>query len=243
MVYTNEEGVPCTCCAYRHTRPGEAFGHTRCSVHRLCTGFIYWEPSNCKHCTNFEISLKDLDPNSRYALMGKLKGLLDKVQEKVRESNPHRDWQYIPIYNWVFTKFNISQPEQDEHTNSPHYDGSSIAGPSDQSLQQANNEVQEYDYDTRSDSDSIAEDGSGLDTNNLLSDYCSTLYCITGDPAQCTDEVHRVQEHLSQRTNTPVLEEARRKRPLSPAVRVGNVPSYGTSNPMLDREHDQPQEV
>ena len=243
MVYKNEEGIACPGCEYRHTRPGEVFGHTRCSVHRPCTGFVYWEPSNCKHCTNFEISLKDLDPNTRYAQMGKLKGLLDKVRDKVRELDPQRNWQYMPIYNWVLAKFLYSQPEQAEHTNSPQYESLDVNGPSDQDTLQINNDDHDYDDEDQSESESVTEDDSGGDHNNILSDFCTPLLCIKANQsAQCNDEVHHVQEHLSQRTNnTPVMEEAARKRPLPPDadVRVGNEPAYGTYNPMLVQDHAQ----
>ena len=93
MVYTNEEGIACTGCEYRSERPGEAFGHTRCSVHRLCTGWKYWEPSNCQHCSYLDACLKELDPRIRLAQMGKLKVMLDKVQKKVGELDSQRDWQ------------------------------------------------------------------------------------------------------------------------------------------------------
>ena len=117
MVYKNEEGIACTGCEYRSKHPGDAFGHTRCSVHRPCTGWKYWEPSNCQHCSHLEAGRKDLDHCTRLAYMGKLKCLLDKVQTKVGELNPIRDWQYIPIYDFTLKKFHFSQPDQIEQIN------------------------------------------------------------------------------------------------------------------------------
>ena len=82
--------------------------------------------------------------------MGKLKGLLDKVQQKVGELNSLRDWQYLPIYHWIFTKFNFSQPEQAEHTNSPQFDNLNETSPIDQDTLQINNDEHDFDYEDQS---------------------------------------------------------------------------------------------
>ena len=115
MVYTNEEGIECTDCEFRKERPGAAFGHTRCLAHRLCTGFKYWEPTNCRHCSNLDSSLKDLEPHIRLAQMGKLKTLLKEVQRKVGEIDSIRDWKYEPIFE--FKKYHFSQATQHEQVN------------------------------------------------------------------------------------------------------------------------------
>ena len=78
--------------------------------------------------------------------MGKLKLLLDKVQQKVGELNSLRDWQYIPIYTYTFNKFNFSQPAQiDQVTNSPQFDRLNEMSPIDQDTLQINND-EEFDY-------------------------------------------------------------------------------------------------
>ena len=242
MVYRNEEGIACTGCAYRHTRPGEVFGHTRCSVHRRCTGSTYWEPSNCQHCQNFEIGLKDLDQNTRYAQMGKIKGMLEKVQTKVGELTPPREWHYLPIYSWIFAKFNFSQPDQVVHTDSPTFDGLRPMSPVQQDTLQINNEDDDLDYEDQSEPESIALGSSGGDSNNLLDDFCTPGYCSKGEQsAQCQDPVHQVQLFLPhEANNTPVIERAACKRPLSQDI--GNVvPIYSTSSPTLGQVNTQQQ--
>ena len=83
--------------------------------------------------------------------MGKLKCVLDKVQTKVGELNPLRDWQYIPIYEFTFNKLHFSQPAQIEQISAPHLDRIGTTSPFDQDTLQINNDEPEFDSEDQSD--------------------------------------------------------------------------------------------
>ena len=98
MAYQNEDGIEFEGCEFRYKLADLAFGHTRCSVHRPCTGNKYWEPSNCTHCSNLHAFLKVFNGPTRLAQFGKITTLLDEVKRKVKEIDPQRDWEYEPIF-------------------------------------------------------------------------------------------------------------------------------------------------
>ena len=88
MAYTNEDGIECEGCEFRSKLAELAFGHTRCSVHRPCTGNKYWEPDNCSHCLKLDGILKDLNGSIKFVQLGKIKALPNEVQRKVKERTP-----------------------------------------------------------------------------------------------------------------------------------------------------------
>ena len=177
--------------------------------------------------------------------MGKLKGVLEKVQTKVGELSPPREWQFLPIYSWMFAKFNFSQPDQVEHTNSPTFDGLRAASPMQQDTLQINTEEHDSEYEDQSETESITLGSSQGDSNNLVEDFCTADYCSKGEQsAQCQDEVHRVQGFLPlEANNTPVIERAACKRPLSQDIEAGIIPIYSTYSPVSDQVNTQQQHV
>ena len=247
MTYTNEEGIACTGCEYRSENSIDTFGHTRCSVHRPCTGSKYWEPSNCEHCKYFETCIKDLNHGSRLAYMGKLKGLLEKVQTKVNEIEPHREWEYSPIFESNMRKFNFSQPQQPNVQTLPRLDRSLAASPIDQDMLQANNEEMDLDSDDQSDSGNPPLNLHRGNSDNVINDdFCTALHCVKSDNyAQCTDEVHNVHEELLPigANNIPVLEPGNNYRSQSPVSWVGNEPPQNIiySSPEIDSGTTQEQ--
>ena len=98
MTYEYDDGQECEGCQFRSKYAELAFGHTRCSTHRPCTGNKYWEPDNCSHCLKLEDDLKDLSSRHRYAQLGKIQSLLTEVKRKVEEREPHKNWEFIPIF-------------------------------------------------------------------------------------------------------------------------------------------------
>ena len=167
--------------------------------------------------------------------------MLDKIQKKVGELDSQRDWQYIPIYQFTFNKFHFSQPAQIEQINvlnSPQLDRIEAASPIDHDMFQINNDEPEFDSEDQSDSGSLTLDDSRGDSANVIDDFCTAYHCAKSDNyAQCTDEVHNVKVLMPIRANnTPVLEAVDNKRPRSPVVWVGNVPSQNIidSRPELD---------
>ena len=119
MVYKNEDGRQCTGCKFRINRPpDESFGHTRCSIHRKCAGWRYWEPDLCEHCKNLDNRLILMDLATRGSYMGKLQLMLQKQQAKINEIG--RDWDYIPIYEFKFKKYHFNLTDQNAQTQSLH---------------------------------------------------------------------------------------------------------------------------
>ena len=92
----------CGGCRFRANNADQAFGHTKCSNHRPCTGNVFWEPDNCAHCQRMEDDLKVLNNKFRYAQLGKIQALLIEVKRKVEAKDPHKTWQYLPIFEFKF---------------------------------------------------------------------------------------------------------------------------------------------
>ena len=111
MHYEDADVQQCEGCQFKANSADQAFGHTRCSTHRPCTGNIYWEPDNCIHCVRIEDDLKVLNSRSRYTQLGRIKALLNEVKRKVEVKEPHKKWQYLPIFEHKFRKFGIFQPD------------------------------------------------------------------------------------------------------------------------------------
>ena len=101
----------CGGCQFRANHAGQAFGHTKCSKHRPCTGNVWWEPDNCAHCQRMEADLKVLSSNFRYAQLGKVEALLKEVKRKVEVDDPTKSWDYLPIFEFKFKKFNNFQTD------------------------------------------------------------------------------------------------------------------------------------
>ena len=114
MHYEDANVQQCEGCQYRANFADQAFGHTKCSTHRPCTGNIYWEPDHCSHCLRMEDDLKVLSSRSRYTQLGRIRALLNEVKRKVEVREPHKNWQYLPIFEYKFRKFGIFQPEPDQ---------------------------------------------------------------------------------------------------------------------------------
>ena len=100
-----------------------------------------------------------------------------------------------------------------------------------------NNDEQDFVSEDESDTGSLTLNATRADSANMIDDFCTAYRCAKSENyAQCTDEVHNVQVFMPERANsTPVIEAVDRKRPLSPVVRVENVPSpsKSTSKPVL----------
>ena len=200
MSYQNEDGIECEGCEFRHKLAHLTYSHTRCSVHRQCTGHKYWEPDNCPHCLQMDGIQKDMNGPNRFAQLGKIKALLNKVKRKVKEREPQRNWEYEPIFEHKFRKLNFFQTNQQKQT--------ITEGPRDQmdiqnQVSPQNLDVLELDADDEyqnSDADTEREDLSFLDegdytntvySNKMLYDKCTALHCIKEhDSAQCQDPVH-----------------------------------------------------
>ena len=196
IAYQNEDGIECEGCEFRYKLADLAFGHTRCSVHRPCTGHKYWEPDNCSHCLKLDGILKDMNGPNRFAQLGKIKALLNEVKRKVKEREPQRNWEYEPIFEHKFRKLNFFQMNQHEQTitESPRDQMDIQNQVSPQNLDvlelDADNEYQNSDADTERDDLSFLEDNSIVYSNKLLNGRCTTLYCIKEhDSAQCQDPV------------------------------------------------------
>ena len=114
MTYEDDDGQQCEVCQFRSIHADAAFGHTRCSTHRSCTGNKYWEPDNCTHCLKMEDDLKNLSSRHRYAQLGKIQSLLTEVKRKVEEREPHKNWEFMSIFEYKFKKLNIFQTEKIE---------------------------------------------------------------------------------------------------------------------------------
>ena len=91
MHYENADIKQYEGCQFRANNADQAFGHTRCSTHRPCTGNIYWEPDNCSHCMRMEDNLKVLNSRSRYTQLGRIRALLNEVKRKVEVKEPHKN--------------------------------------------------------------------------------------------------------------------------------------------------------
>ena len=61
-----------------------------------------------------EVNLKVLSSKYRYAQLGRIRALLNEVKRKVEVKEPHKNWQYLPIFEYKFRKFGIFQPEPDQ---------------------------------------------------------------------------------------------------------------------------------
>ena len=85
-----------------------AFGHTKCALHRPCTGTKYWEPDNCPHCTEMVAKIKATSGAARRTQLNKVKTFLTLAKLKIEHKDPHKSWEYKPIYEYTFRKLNDS---------------------------------------------------------------------------------------------------------------------------------------
>ena len=56
--YQPEDSTDCIGCEHRSKLAAEHVGHTKCSFHRKCASYTYWEPEFCTHCLIVEHALK-----------------------------------------------------------------------------------------------------------------------------------------------------------------------------------------
>ena len=197
MHYDDADIQQCEGCQFREIpyNAEQAFGHTRCSTHRPCTGRVFWEPDNCTHCVRLEDDLKVLNSKSRYTQLGRLKALLNEVKRKVELREPLKRWHYLPIFEYKFKKFGIFQPETDqpETETVTADDGLESTSPSHSDTLIINN-----DEDDQSDQDSDQEEDPGppnenvdYDNNQIVDDICTTFSCVRKDITRdCDDPVH-----------------------------------------------------
>ena len=66
---------------------------------------------------------------AKFSQLGKIKSLLNEVQRKVKEREPHKNWEFEPIFEYKFRKLHFFQATQhkqaktefrNRHGNSKH---------------------------------------------------------------------------------------------------------------------------
>ena len=99
-----EENPNCVGCKFRSipVNAADHFGHTKCSFHRECTGYTYWQPQFCTHCVNAEQAMDQQEPTMRFATMGKFSSMLEKQKAKINNVQPERQWDFKPILDYKF---------------------------------------------------------------------------------------------------------------------------------------------
>ena len=158
MTYEDDDGQQCEGCQFRSKRAEEAFGHTRCSTHRSCIGNKCWEPDHCTHCLKMEDDLKNLSSRHSYAQLGKIQALLTEMKRKDEGKEPHKNWEFMPIFEYKFKKLNIFQTERIEQAGAEGFTNDTenlfTASPkASDTLQIDNEDGSESDHDTEPDKD------------------------------------------------------------------------------------------
>ena len=110
MEHPIEQNPDCGGCTFRSepVHAADHFGHTKCSVHRPCADYTYWQPHMCTHCTQALRALDQQDPNTRLATIGRLKRMLNKQKEKINLAQPKRLLDYVPILEFKLKQYNYS---------------------------------------------------------------------------------------------------------------------------------------
>ena len=195
MTNQQDSEQQCGGCRFRSERAEEAFGHTKCSNHRPCTGNKYWEPDHCSHCLKLEDDLKSLSSKHRYAQLGRLQALLLEVKRKVEERGPQKNWEFMPIFEYKFKKFSYQTERIEQHQDeSPPIieENLNAASPTcSDTLQISQDDDSESDLDTLQDADIASMYSEDHSSNMLLRDRCTALQCILrNDEENCPDPVH-----------------------------------------------------
>ena len=94
-----EGSSDCIGCEFRRidVNAADHFGHIKCSYHRKCAGYTYWEPDFCTHCLNAEHAMEQLEPTMRFTTMGKFTNMFEKQQAKINNIQRERKWDFRPI--------------------------------------------------------------------------------------------------------------------------------------------------
>ena len=183
----HEEVPDCGTCRFRSipVHSADDFGHTKCSIHRECTGYTFWQPHMCTHCTQAERAMDQQDPNTRLAAIGKFVSMLKKQKDKINLAQPDRQWDYRPILEFRFKKYHYSHIEQNEqtapiHENPDNEQVQSTTSPYDPDCLVIDTELNSYE---KSEDDSDADDitASIAEVNSLnqqLEDVCTQQHCI-----------------------------------------------------------------
>ena len=100
----HEEVPDCGGCKFRSipVHSADHFGHTKCSIHREYTGYTFWQPHMCTHCTQVEWAMDQQEPNMRLAAIGRFVSMLKKQKDKINLAQPDRQWDCRPILEFKF---------------------------------------------------------------------------------------------------------------------------------------------
>ena len=82
------------------------------AARRPCTGTKYWEPDNCPHCLEMVNKFKAIGGAARRTQLSKIRTFLTEAKLKIEHKDPHKRWEFMPIYEYTFTKLNDSQSQQ-----------------------------------------------------------------------------------------------------------------------------------
>ena len=104
----NVDAQQCEHCQFSADYAGLAFGHTKCAVHRPCTGTKYWEPDNCPHCLEMVNKFKATGGAARRTQLKEMRTFLTEAKLKIEHKDPHKRWEFMPIYEYTFRKLNDS---------------------------------------------------------------------------------------------------------------------------------------
>ena len=178
----------CKHCQFTEDYKHLSLGHIKCTFHRPYTGTKYWEPDNCPQCQEMIAKIRAESGAARRIQLKQIKTFLDLAKQKIEHKDPHKSWEYLPIYEYTFTRKNVYQPQQ----------GSRQSG------------AVSYKMADIADSVTIPEEDTGVEIDqsppqSTLPTKCSTSNCIMkDDDAQCQDPIHQEVmdiEYISTRDN------------------------------------------
>ena len=88
----------CEHCQFTEDYKHLSLGHIKCTFHRPCTGAKYWEPDNCPQCLETIAKIKAESGAARRIQLKYIKTFLDLAKQKIEHKDPHKSWEYLPIY-------------------------------------------------------------------------------------------------------------------------------------------------
>ena len=156
-------------------------GHTKCAFHRPYTGAKYWEPDNCPKCLETIAKIKKESDPAYSIQLSQVRTFLDLTKHKIELKDPHKLWEYKPIFEYIFIRAGVSEPTQ----------GSSNSGVAGYKMADDAGDVTITQPDRTPPGEDTDSEFKPSPPQSSVNPKCSSSICVKeNDEAQCQDPVH-----------------------------------------------------
>ena len=138
-------------------------------------------PDNCHKCLETIAKIKKESDPAYSIQLSQVKTFLDLTKHKIKLKDPHKLWEYKPIFDYIFIRAGVSEPTQ----------GSSNSGAAGYKMADDAGGVMNTEPDRTPPGEDTDSEFKPSPPQSSVNPMCSSSICVKeNDEAQCQEPVH-----------------------------------------------------